>query len=111
MAAEVLATYVAHDARHDLESAIWLLLCMVLRHTLQVRPTDQGEFERYELYLRCFDATTESDSFDKKNSFLTNLCDGRSRTTHLSPSLFVTSSYSSGSKIAALRQATANQSL
>ena len=71
MAAEVLATYVAHDARHDLESAIWLLLCMVLRHTLQVRPTDQGEFERYELYLRCFDATTESDSFDKKNSFLT----------------------------------------
>lgn len=72
MAAEVLHTYAAHDVCHDLESAVWLLLCMVLRHTLQVTASQSHryEYERYYLYLRCFDADTEWGSFIKKNSFM-----------------------------------------
>ena len=45
MAIEVLNTYVAHDVRHDLESAVWLLVCMVLRHTIQVMPNKHDEVE------------------------------------------------------------------
>ncbi|EPS97260.1 hypothetical protein FOMPIDRAFT_1052477 [Fomitopsis schrenkii] len=71
MAAEVLEKWVAHDVRHDLESAVWLLLCMVLRHTLQVTAgeADKG-IERYVLYLKYFDATTEVDSLKSKNLFM-----------------------------------------
>ncbi|KAI0730081.1 hypothetical protein C8Q72DRAFT_911182 [Fomitopsis betulina] len=58
MAIEVLGSYVAHDVRHDLESAIWLLLCMVLRHTLQT-DADKRVYigvNRYSLYLQPFEA-------------------------------------------------------
>lgn len=94
MAIQVLDTFRAHDARHDLESAVWLLLCTVLRHTLQVTEDQDGtededsgtededgtedeggepeEYERYELYRRYFDTTTETASVDKKNWFVTN---------------------------------------
>ena len=71
MAIEVLKTYVAHDVRHDLESAIWLLLCMVLRHTLQ---TDAAKrvyigVNRYALYLQRFSGTNEMDSYHTKLAF------------------------------------------
>ena len=59
MAIEVLKTYVAHDICHDLESAIWLLLCMVLRHTLQT-DADKRVYigvNRYSLYLQRFSST------------------------------------------------------
>ena len=72
MAAEVLITYVAHDAHHDLESAVWLLLCTVLRHTLQIYSGTGKECERYSLYLANFDATAERSSCAKKILFLNN---------------------------------------
>lgn len=76
MAMQVLTTYRAHDVCHDLESAVWLLLCTVLSHTLQVmegnEDSEPEECERYKLYLETFDATTERGSFDKKNTFVTN---------------------------------------
>lgn len=78
MAMQVLMTYRAHDVCHDLESAVWLLLCMVLRHTRQVTEVDPEdpdsepqEFERYGWYRRYFSATTEASSADMKNTFLT----------------------------------------
>ena len=78
MAIQVLTTYCAHDVCHDLESAIWLLLCMVLRHTRQVEQDDDDEdpnsvpqeFERYGWYRKYFAATTEANSANDKNSFL-----------------------------------------
>ena len=71
MAIEVLKTYVAHDVRHDLESAIWLLFCMVLRHTLQ---TDAAKrvyigVNRYALYLQRFSGINEMDSSRAKAEF------------------------------------------
>lgn len=73
MAAQVLRCYCAHDVRHDLESALWLLLCMVLRHTLQVRTqVPKLQHERYKYYLELFGATTEDDSFWRKRGFITS---------------------------------------
>ena len=74
-ALQVLKTYRAHDVSHDLESAVWLLLCIVLRHTLQVIQGDDGddplELERYELYWGLFaDGVTEKSSYEKKLSFV-----------------------------------------
>ena len=74
MAIEVLNTYVAHDVRHDLESAVWLLVCMVLRHTIQVMPNKHDEVEveyaRYDLYRNFFRGTTEITSAALKEAFL-----------------------------------------
>ncbi|EPS97245.1 hypothetical protein FOMPIDRAFT_87158 [Fomitopsis schrenkii] len=70
ISAELLDTYLAHDVRHDLESAVWPLLSTVLRYTPLVQTVDMQEFEldRYVLYSRYFDATTEFDMLVKKNS-------------------------------------------
>ncbi|TFY59307.1 hypothetical protein EVJ58_g5850, partial [Rhodofomes roseus] len=64
MAIEILCSYVAHDVRHDLESVFWLLLCMVVRHTIHT------SYPAYELYLDIFDAHTERASAKSKRSFL-----------------------------------------
>ncbi|EPS97267.1 hypothetical protein FOMPIDRAFT_1128690, partial [Fomitopsis schrenkii] len=72
MAAQVLRTFVAHDVRHDLESAVWLLLCMVLRHTLQVHVRTKKELDRNQLYLEHFGATGELGSYEKKMSYITD---------------------------------------
>ncbi|KAI0730072.1 hypothetical protein C8Q72DRAFT_911174 [Fomitopsis betulina] len=71
MAIEVLKTYVAHDICHDLESAIWLLLCMVLRHTLQIDFNKRvyNGLDRYALYLQHFASTNEMDSSRAKGAF------------------------------------------
>ncbi|EPS97685.1 hypothetical protein FOMPIDRAFT_1128119, partial [Fomitopsis schrenkii] len=71
MAAQVLGTFVAHDVRHDLESAIWLLMCMVLRHTLQVHVKTKKDSDRYALYLENFGATTAKESYKNKTFYLT----------------------------------------
>ena len=75
MAMQVLRTYRAHDVSHDLESAVWLLLCTVLRHTLQItQGNDDDEplkWERYDAYRCLFaECTTEAASYDKKISFV-----------------------------------------
>ncbi|EPS97684.1 hypothetical protein FOMPIDRAFT_1128100 [Fomitopsis schrenkii] len=70
MAAQILRTFVAHDIRHDLESVVWLLLYMVLRHTLQVHVTTKKELDRNQLYLERFGATGELGSFEKKMMYL-----------------------------------------
>ncbi|EPS97259.1 hypothetical protein FOMPIDRAFT_1052476 [Fomitopsis schrenkii] len=72
MAAQVLRTFVAHDFRHDLESAIWLLLYMVLRHTLQVHVRTKKELDRKNSYLEHFGATGELGSYEKKISYITD---------------------------------------
>ncbi|KAH9930114.1 uncharacterized protein B0H18DRAFT_1209606 [Fomitopsis serialis] len=64
MAIEILLTYVVHDVRHDLESAFWLLLCMILRHTKHTSSP------QYMLYLRVFGAENELDSAGRKQVFL-----------------------------------------
>ena len=63
----MLTTYKAHDVCHDLESAVWLLLCMVLRHTLQV-DHNGSDLPRYQWYCDLFGATTE------RNSAVFKLC-------------------------------------
>lgn len=74
MASEVLTTCVAHDVRHDRESATWLLrLCTVLRHTLQVvKSTERMEVleKPYSLYRRFLGADTEEESALRKRNFL-----------------------------------------
>ncbi|EPS97252.1 hypothetical protein FOMPIDRAFT_87163 [Fomitopsis schrenkii] len=73
MAIQVLTSYVAHDVCHDLESAIWLLLCTVLRHTLQVMRDLEGvevDFPRYRCYRELFGAATEADSANSKEHFI-----------------------------------------
>ena len=73
MAIQVLTTYVAHDVQHDLESAVWLLLCMVLRHTIQVMRNDDDaevEYARYHWYRILFKGTTEEESATCKRAFL-----------------------------------------
>ncbi|EPS97265.1 hypothetical protein FOMPIDRAFT_1128889, partial [Fomitopsis schrenkii] len=72
MAAQVLRTFVAHDVRHDLESVAWLLLGMVLRHTLQANVGTKKEIGRYFLYLQYFDATEETQSHKNKIEYMTN---------------------------------------
>ena len=74
MAVQVLNKYVAHDVRHDLESAVWLLICVVLRHTIQVKHNRDGteiEFPRYQWYRDLFSATTERGSARCKKDFYT----------------------------------------
>ena len=74
MAVQVLNKYVAHDVRHDLESAVWLLICVVLRHTIQVKHNRDGreiEFPRYQWYCDLFSATTERGSARCKKDFYT----------------------------------------
>lgn len=70
MAYQVLTTYVAHDVRHDLESAIWLLLCMVLRHTKIERNGAEVGLARYQWYRDLSGATTEKESAMAKRYFL-----------------------------------------
>ena len=73
MAAKVLTSYVAHDVSHDLESAIWLLVCMALRHTLQVvRGQTSVEWARYQWYCELFGATDEMTSAYRKSYFMTH---------------------------------------
>lgn len=75
MPIQVLTTYVVHDVHHDLESAIWLLLCVVLRYTIQVMRNRDGvevEYPRYHWYRELFKATTESDSATSKLAFLSS---------------------------------------
>ncbi|EPS97677.1 hypothetical protein FOMPIDRAFT_37343, partial [Fomitopsis schrenkii] len=69
-AAQLLDTYCAHDVRHDLESAVWLLLSTVLRHTVPVNIRLQRERDRYALYSEHFEANTEHDMHAKKISFI-----------------------------------------
>ena len=64
MAVEILATHVAHDVRHDLESFFWLLLWVVLRYT---RTTS---WPKYRLYGEVFGAQTERDNLAHKKCFL-----------------------------------------
>ena len=64
----MLTTYKAHDVCHDLESAVRLLLCMVLRHTLQV-DYNGSDWPRYHWYCDLFGATTERDSAVSKLFF------------------------------------------
>ncbi|EPS97687.1 hypothetical protein FOMPIDRAFT_1052244 [Fomitopsis schrenkii] len=71
MAAQVLGTFNFHDVRHDLESAMWLLLCMVLRHTLQVHVKTKKNSDRYALYLEHFSATAAKESYINKMFYLT----------------------------------------
>ena len=75
MAIQVLRTYLAHDVSHDLESAIWLLLCMVLRHTSQIQTGTGSQYPRNHLYCQCFGAETEEDSALRKIRFLTEEMD------------------------------------
>ena len=75
MAMQVLNSYCAHDVSHDLESAVWLLLCTVLRHTLQITQGDDDdkplEWVRYDVYRRLFaEGTTEAASYEKKWFFV-----------------------------------------
>ncbi|EPS97246.1 hypothetical protein FOMPIDRAFT_1052466 [Fomitopsis schrenkii] len=71
MSIQVLTKYFAHDISQDLESAVWLLVCMVLRHTLQVnrKGVDQP---RYRWYRELFGATTDTDSAKSKEHFMIN---------------------------------------
>ena len=71
MAIQVLRTCLAHDVGHNLESAIWLLLCMVLRHTTQIQIGTDSHYPPYHLYRYCFSATTEEDSALRKTRSLT----------------------------------------
>ena len=75
MAIEVVRTYLAHDVAHDLESAVWLLLCMVLRHTLQKQTRTKCQFPPHHLYCQHFGATNEEDSAGRKLKFLTEEMD------------------------------------
>ncbi|EPS97669.1 hypothetical protein FOMPIDRAFT_87207 [Fomitopsis schrenkii] len=68
ISAQLLRTYVAHDVRHDLESAVWLLLSMVLRHTVPVEPRLQRELDRYALYSEHFEGNTEREMYKTKIS-------------------------------------------
>ena len=64
MAIEILATHVAHDVRHDLESFFWLLLWVVLRYTCNT------SWPKYTLYGSVFGQQTERDSVAHKRLFL-----------------------------------------
>ena len=64
MAIEILAAHVAHDARHDLESFFWVLLCVVLRYTRNT------SWPKDSLYGSVFGQQTERDSIAHKKLFL-----------------------------------------
>ncbi|KAI0730061.1 hypothetical protein C8Q72DRAFT_776846 [Fomitopsis betulina] len=64
MAIEILATYVAHDVRHDLESFFWLLLWVVLRYTQTTCWPPNA------VYTRVFAHYTEETSAMGKRYFL-----------------------------------------
>ena len=71
MAYQVLNTNMVHDVRHDLESAIWFLQWMVLRHTLLI-DHNGVEFElsrRHWYHQVLFGATTERGSAKSKLFF------------------------------------------
>ncbi|KAH9930099.1 uncharacterized protein B0H18DRAFT_1117158 [Fomitopsis serialis] len=64
MAIEILETYCAHDIRHDLESFLWLLLWVVLRHT------SNTSYPAYGIYLEVFGTQEGWDSAARKRQFL-----------------------------------------
>ena len=71
MATRLFTSYVVHDVTHDLESVIWLLLCMVLRHTLQVKRGEKAvEYDRYRWYCDLFDSEDELGSAKNKEHFM-----------------------------------------